>query len=418
MTEPGKRTQLLPGAFTRPSFLIWVMILPQLLLLFLNFRGWDLARTEMSPEQRGMALTIFVYEVGLLFLGSIVLGFLLWMKRTMSVWFCAGMLLLHIGYLWMVTAWIDQLLPNTISVWMLTQGQVMLYQYALMMPAVFYAGLRLSCFQMRVRKGADVGITLAGLVLIPVAWYILIHASFFLFKWAEPPFAVLLILIVGSTVTVLVAFLRMLMHLYNWLRRCGKAWFVLPALAGLAFIGGLVLNRSIKFPYDFQHPYVYVLAVANLAVLLLRFRMGTGLGTLGWVLRAVLFPFTLYFFIVFLPFLPLSLVAMLAFGAGVLMLSPTLAFDVLHRVEMNTALAPHREDGNNIRMVKLRRCSGFVFESRNLFLVQESRERKHLQRHTTVERHLLGFVNDSHPTAADLTENREVPQPLFGTIGG
>ena len=329
MIEPDKRTQLLPQAFTRPSFIIWVMILPQLLLLFLNLSAWDLARGEMSPQQRGMALTIFVYEIGLLLIGLTGLGVLLRLKRGIGAWFCAGMLLLHIGYLWMVTGWIDELLPQTITLWMLSQPQALHYQYALMMPALFFAGLRLSCFQVRLPKGKDIGITLGALILVPVAWYILLQLSSSLWRWVEPPFAVMLILIIGCTVIMLVAFLRILMYLYKWLRRSEKAWFILPAFAGLAFIGGLVLNSTIEFPYDFQHTYVYILAVANLAVLLLPFRTGTGLGTLGWVLRAVMFPFTLYFFIVFLPFLPLSLLAMIFFGAGVLILSPTLLF-VIH----------------------------------------------------------------------------------------
>ncbi len=47
-----------------------------------------------------------------------------------------------------------------------------------------------------------------------------------------------------------------------------------------------------------------------------------------WILRVTMFPFTLYFFILFLPFLPLSIPAMIVVGSGFLILAPTLLFVV------------------------------------------------------------------------------------------
>ena len=88
-------------------------------------------------------------------------------------------------------------------------------------------------------------------------------------------------------------------------------------------LSGLFLNRRLPFPSDLQSPWCYGLTVLTAASLL----MPDGKGRWGQLLayfRWATFPFTLYFFILFLPFLPLSLPSMLILGAGILIFAPTL----------------------------------------------------------------------------------------------
>jgi hypothetical protein len=126
------------------------------------------------------------------------------------------------------------------------------------------------------------------------------------------------------------------MQRHRWSR------FVLPLAAGLlAPLGGLLLNRKIPFPCDLQAPGVYALTVLNGLVLLIPSPVAPGRALCLWLGRSILYAFSLYFFVVFLPFLPLSLLAMLVFGAGFLLLAPTLLFVVhtRHLLEEGAALA-------------------------------------------------------------------------------
>ena len=68
------------------------------------------------------------------------------------------------------------------------------------------------------------------------------------------------------------------------------------------------------------------MALANGCLLLLPEFKNPRLRRLAWFLQCALFPFTLYFFVVFLPFLPLSIPAMLGLGCGFLILTPTVLF--------------------------------------------------------------------------------------------
>lgn len=319
----------LPDTMKHPRMLVWVLLVPQILLLALNLRAWNIMRSEMSPEQLQLTLHIALYEVVLL-LGAIAAWRVLqYRKRPVHLWLCAIILLTGIGYLWFFTAQAQQLMPPTIADWMLPGSQLLYYQYALVMPALFYAGLRLACFPIKLGKAADVSFSLLTLLAVPVAWYAGLRLLDAFWRFLDPAIYVILTLAVGSTVILLIAFLRVLTYTYIWLSSVSWGRPVMLFVAGLiAPIGGLLLNRKIPFPYDFQAQAVYILTCLNAIFLLLPFSRHAGRNALVWCLRCSTYPFSLYFFLIFLPFLPLALPAMIAAGAGFLILAPTLLFIV------------------------------------------------------------------------------------------
>ena len=321
----GKMTETMK----HPRMLLWFMLVPQLLLLLLNWRAWRIVHGEMNPEQLQFALWIGLYQASLLLAGAAGWAMLRWLKRPINLLLCAVILLAGIGYLWLFTANSERLMPDTVADWMLPGSQILYYQYALIMPALFYAGLRLACFPARLGKAADIGASLATVIVVPLTWYVGLHVFDSLWHFMDPAVWVILTLAVGATIILLIAFLRVLTHAYLALATVSWGRPVMLFTAGLvAPIGGLLLNRKIPFPYDFQSQSVYVLTCLNALFLLLPFTDRQGRSTLVWALRCMTYPFSLYFFIVFLPFLPLSLPAMIAAGAGFLILAPTLLFIV------------------------------------------------------------------------------------------
>ena len=101
-------------------------------------------------------------------------------------------------------------------------------------------------------------------------------------------------------------------------------------------VAGMLLNRTIPFPVDFQAWEVYALVVANTAILLLASFKHATRPRLSFLLLGATFPFSLYFFVVFLPYTPLSILAVIAMGAGFLVLTPTFLF-TLHLHLLNKA---------------------------------------------------------------------------------
>ena len=320
---------LLAETFSRPVMLLWAMILPQAALVLINFSFWSLVHGEMSAAQSRMALEVFALEAALLLAGIGVAGVCLRLKKKVHLIVCGVLFFAHIAYLWLITAWLDGLLPTTVTVWILPPEEVLYYQYILMMPVLFYTGLRLACFTAPVQTPIDVSITVATLIMVPLCSYFFVTVFSSLFWNLDIPSALLIIPFIGATAISMMAFLRLLTYIYLWLNQYKAGHLVLLLAVGVAGpLGGLALNRGIPFPCDFQSVSVYLLALINGGILLLTFKEGSKQEVLGWFLRCVMYPFSLYFFLVFLPFLPLSLIAMIAMGSGFLILTPTALFIV------------------------------------------------------------------------------------------
>ncbi|MHC4641209.1 MAG: MSEP-CTERM sorting domain-containing protein [Planctomycetota bacterium] len=272
---------------------------------------------------------IFSFEVLILIAGIVVITVFQYLKRSVNLIVCLLLFLLHIAFLWLITAWLHELLPQSITVWILPPDEVLYYQYILMMPVIFYTGLRLSCFKLPIHRITDFSITIAALIIIPICSYLFVFVFDMIFRHWNIPSLILIILFMGATIITMMAFLRVLTFIYIWLNQFKAGHLVLLLAVGLAGpIGGLATNNVIPFPCDFQSVFVYVLAVINGLVLLMAFKEGSKKEALAWIARCLMYPFSLYFFLVFLPFLPLSLLAMIAFGSGFLILAPTALFIV------------------------------------------------------------------------------------------
>jgi hypothetical protein len=320
---------LIADKFTRPLFLLWVMVLPQILLLIFNYSSWTLVNGEMSAIQKQMSFEIFGFEAAVFAAGLICIAIFQFIKKAVPLLVCVALFLINIGYLWLITSWLYKLLPASVTIWIFTPDEALYYQYIFMMPVIFYTGLRLSCIRLPISKVKDISITVATLVVVPLCSYFFMHILFMIEKAWNIPSLILTILFVGATIITMVAFIRILVYIYLWLNNYKAGHLVLLLIVGLAApLAGLALNSTIPFPCDFQSLSVYVLAVINGLVLLISFQEGTKREVFAWFLRCLLYPFSLYFFLVFLPFLPLSLLAIIAMGSGFLILAPVALFIV------------------------------------------------------------------------------------------
>lgn len=329
----------------KASWLGWAWVLPQLLLGALNGHAWMLVRGDMSPFQYTRALSIGIFGMVLLAFGTLALVIQAGRKKPIGISLALAAIAAHTGYLWLFLQSIDRLLPTTVTLWMLPQTELIFYQFSLIMPVIFLMFVRLSRIKLGLSTPVDVGLSLGTIVIIPAGALILgsmLARLAHTFSWYDNFQYLLIAAMVAGTALILIAFLRLLLRLHDLIQRRSWSAWVIPLTAGLAApLSGLALNATIPFPYDFQDGAVYLMTLLNAAALLIPFRPETRWAFPGWLARAVFYPFTVYFFLVFLPFLPLSLLAMIVAGAGFLILAPLLLFTVHTRglLEQGRALA-------------------------------------------------------------------------------
>ena len=363
----------------KASWLGWAWVLPQVILGFLNWHAWILARGDMTPCQQSRTVTLGLFEAALLASGCLALAIQSVRKKPIGLGLALAALAAHIGYLWLFLQSLDRLLPATVSLWMLPQTELIFYQFSLVMPVVFLMLVRLSRIRLGLSTPVDVGLSLGVIVVIPSSAFILgsllvrIERAI---SWRDGMQYILISSMVVGTAFILVAFLRLMIRLYDLIQSHSWSTWVIPLAAGLvAPLSGLALNATIPFPYDFQDWSVYALTILNAAALMIPFQPGNRWALPGWIARAAFYPFTVYFFLVFLPFLPLSLLAMIAAGAGFLILAPLLLFVVHTRRlwEQGQALVAHH--GNTRTVMAFAVC---ILILPTVFMVRNEVDRRTL----------------------------------------
>lgn len=80
---------------------------------------------------------------------------------------------------------------------------------------------------------------------------------------------------------------------------------------------------------NFSSPWFVVICILNATFMCIKLNSHPIIYKLSIVGRIITFPFTVYFALVFLPYIPLSFALILFFGAGILMLTPLVLF-ILH----------------------------------------------------------------------------------------
>lgn len=323
-----------------PAWLFAVVAAPHVLLLFLLGRDFAILRTEIQAEH----VAYWQAYLGILgALGVALTAYAGWClvtdRRVLDRVLSPALLLTYIAYLYSFFQHMTLLYPASVPDWMVAGDSGLIYTTTFLTPVLLYA-LLLGVFALTPREIAPSGILLnfLGVVFLPVMVYLFFMLITNVFSGAGARFWDFMIPVAVISATVLFLFLLIRALLLLGRGRLGAVLktpaFQIPfrALIGVVFpVTGLYLNNNgdvigmgemTHIFGDFSHPGFYVLAVLNGAALLLpdreepRYRVGLFLA------RLLLLPYSLYFCIVFLPYLPLAILAMILFGLGFLMLTP------------------------------------------------------------------------------------------------
>jgi hypothetical protein len=341
---PLQNSSLFPDYLRRPQWLLWVWALPIGILLLFNYHAWWLSEGDMSSEQRSLAVLWGIFNLANL-IAAWVAYFLLKWRRSVSGWGIGVVLVvLQCAYLWFTMAHVGEVLPQTVQTWILPPDRLLFTQWTWVMPPAFFGVLLLAGFPLMGSYRKDIGYSAAAIVLGPLLIYLsfTVLDSFVRNGPSALLIALFLFLFITATLLLGLGLIRILLLIFSHLL-AGRAWVmsVLVLLFALIMpLGGLILNRYIPFPADYQGLWVYVLTVLNAIVLIIPITQSARINLVLLLLRCLLFPFTLYFFLVFLPFLPLSILAILAVASGFLVLTPTILF-VVHLLRLREVwLAP------------------------------------------------------------------------------
>lgn len=310
----------------RPAWLWLTHVVPTVLAFLSGAYTYSIIAGDMSAGEKQATLAQAIVLVAVALLSATLALAKQRRSALLSNADYAGLLAMSVSVVATGIIFTFFTIPFSLPEWIAGREELLCRFACLGMIGAFYSILVLSAYPLRSHGGIEflkaVGViaACAGALFIYLQIQIATHFSFpqwliWTVLWVS--------LFVGATL-ITAAVTRLTLIAYTAVRRMRpylqQALMFVIAVAGP--LAGLWLNRTIPFPSDFQAPIVYLLAVVNGGILMLPVVRSIGWHRVIWLAQCVMFPFSAYFLIVFLPWMPLSVFAMIAIGSGFLMLAP------------------------------------------------------------------------------------------------
>jgi hypothetical protein len=379
-SPPGREPRPLIGDFIRRPAWLWLThVAPIALLLAWTSRSYAIISTDFSSAERSESVALAL-ALAVITAGAGVLALRVYRaRRLLSHTQAAALLTMSLAVLSATVFFTWSVIPDMEPLWLVNRWELLSEGFCLGMPGAFYAILLLSTPPLRRHGGVEFALLIAAMICGAAIMYgitagltsIDSHLDFP--DWAWVIFVTTGVLCGGTLITALITRAALIActatrRTHPFLQRC---FLFLVACAGP--IGGLYLNKTLAFPVDFQAPLIYILALVNGGLLVLPALRSIAWHRVIWLAQCALFPFSAYFFLVFLPWLPMSLFAMIACGAGFLMLVP-LVLGISHAYRIIDGFREEVRDGPLWPVAVMGLCAVLALPALGLWSAWRDRE--------------------------------------------
>jgi hypothetical protein len=331
-----------------PRLLFLVTTAPVLILFSLLYNKYTLIHTLLDESAKLIWLTL---GTALLFLIGVTTAYgfiLVKTKKETSIYYALLSLISYITILYVYTNYYYIMLPFSIPQWMVSD-EVFFYAGTFLMPTLIHSVFILVAWLTPEERQNKNWVNFVFALLVPAVWYIFFQVILPLWRHASLKYEnhVITIFFIAGTVLFLFFITR---GIYILSIKKGEAFskyqllwkipisIVFPLL-GLAINNGLDIKSFSFREYDagvfgdFNGIWFYLFALVNGILVCLPNLENKLYRFILFLARAVTFSYTLYFFVVFLPYLPLSILAIIVAGLGFLMLTPLLLI-IIHTNEL------------------------------------------------------------------------------------
>ena len=326
----------------------WIFILntlPICLLFFIMYGEFSVIKSLLDEEALHY-WKIFGGALAALGILNLLYGvFLIIRKQNISIYYPFIGFFSYLVYIYMYAIYSHDIIPRSVPSWMVSEN-IYLHVGTFLMPVLVYYMFVLVVHFTSKTKEKKAWKSFLMAIAIPTIWFIISLLPSDVLNFFED----FLRTFVGYhgvawfviIMTLLFLFL-LIRSVYILTRKKGESWkkyhliweipiTILLPLLGLAINNGLIGDFRVRTSGvfgDFNSYWFYILVLISGLLICLPNVENKSRRLFLFVGRSITFSFTFYFFLVFLPFLPLSIFAIVAFGAGFLMLSPLVLF-VLH----------------------------------------------------------------------------------------
>lgn len=330
-----------------PRWLILINQIPIFLLIIIGFANFRIINSLLEPVSTSLWQLFGWGLAGLLLVHAAFTWIAIRQEKQLNSWYGLVSILVYTLFLIAYYNQAEAILPRSVPRWMVA-GEFHGYVGTFLMPTLAHSLLVLMLNWTDPEKPRQARRSFLYALLIPGGLYLFAQIVLPLWREASWPGVerTMVILVVFATIAFLFFLVRAIYLTAGqrtaFFKKQQLLWKIpittLFPILGLALnngsIGDLTQAGSGIFG-DFSAPIFYILAILNGVLLCLPDPTNIQYRLPLTIARVVTFSYTLYFFFVFLPFLPLSVIAILVLGMGFLMLTP-LALFVIHLDQLYT----------------------------------------------------------------------------------
>lgn len=296
-------------------------------LSFHLFDVYSTFKTSLSDGQLHTWQALFIFLIIVFSLGILEAGLQLFKKKEFSILTVLNI----VGVIGVTTFYIanhTQLIPSTIAGFMWNELNV--YGIFLSVSVGLTLFLMIKLALANIHKHLKISLLTESLValsipiLIILIFYVLIPAINTFSTAAQNTLITFLIL---STTVFIYLIVRIALQTFAKQKRFKLFWtvlfsLVLPIIGLLINNGGVIMGNPHPIFGDFNHPLIWAMLVLTAFALLFPVQKFTKFRFAMMLLKAFTISYTIYFTLIFLPYLPISLLAVLVLGFGLLLIAP------------------------------------------------------------------------------------------------
>ncbi len=337
-----------------PKWLYLINTTPLILLLLLFWSQYSIIKTILDAD------TLHAWRVlgiGLLSLTVINFGYTFFLdtqKKETPIEYSYVALVLYVGFLYLMFNFQKHWSPSEVPNWMLSED-IQLFTYSFFIPTILYSIIVLVVHFTPNAQNQKAWISFILAFSLPLVSYLFMLVLIPLLQGFNSDFPIHILTVMGIAITILFQFF-LIRSVYIIASQSSVTWnkyklfWKIPITILLPLIG-LMINNGTFFKIfspqsvsgngiigDFNNYWFYILAIINGILLCMPEIENKLVRLMIFALRSLTFSYTLYFFIIFLPFLPFSILAIIFAGTGILLLSPLLLF-IVHVIELSKDFA-------------------------------------------------------------------------------
>jgi len=313
-------------------FAVVFLLLPQLFLFAVNANSfYIISKNNLSELNLRVILASFILQfLPFLFASIIFRESVIIKNRKAYIPVVLNVLLMLSACAFMGFYFLENYkIIGKFSSKLIIEDHLLYLQFACMASSVIYPLLSASMW--RIEKSSIKEIVLISIsgILFPLLWFgllgfILAIIGSFYSSSSNLIGGSFIIIFLACSLFSLIAFVRILSFIIMKTEKYKFQRNLFIGIVGGFFLpfAGLLLNLVIPFPGNFQYSGIYLLTFINALAVSIPETANKKINICLSVLRVILIPFVVYFFIILAPAIPFSFLLILLFGTGIILLSP------------------------------------------------------------------------------------------------